>query len=270
LILLFSSVTTAFAFQPFELSCGNVDQVCVHERQGAWFLTIQLDQDGAVRFFDHQRINDGDVVSLVADGNCIGHIKAYKRPRKERESPLAVQLRGVSKDEVLAFARWICPDKTVVQGKGQVCQIAGVSRYALSKGEETFAYPLSCEDIDYMELWKLRSDILDGRGGRGYVYVLGVRVMGDGGTRLNEFTGYVNNRCCQREDGNHYKAYIHIESNGETMQSHAPLFDNHGEDFGSLFTFGSPQAAMQAARMICPAKAPNLMRGDDGSMTFIK
>lgn len=80
----------------------------------------------------------------------------------------------------------------------------------------------------------------------------------------------VMNHCCREKPCSHYKACIRIDGGGETVKSHAPLWDNHDGDFGSIFLFRTPEAAIKAARMLCPEKVPSVMICDDFTIVPIE
>ncbi|WP_320170647.1 hypothetical protein [Maridesulfovibrio sp.] len=122
--------------------------------------------------------------------------------------------------------------------------------------------PLSCDDVTKIEVWHLRGEVWHCPTKEGYHYVVVAYLTKEAQARRNQVYEATEKTLFMVDECKYFIRYVQIEAQGRLIQSDAPTWDNFYGAEVVIITKKTKEAAFEAARQICPSKAPTVMLTD--------
>lgn len=121
--------------------------------------------------------------------------------------------------------------------------------------------PLSCEDVTKIEVWRLRGAVWHCPSQDGYSYAVIVHLTEKAQKRMAQIYESTEKTPFMVDDCRFLIRHMQIEAGGKSVPSDSPTMDNFRDD-AAIITKKTKDAAFEAARTICPDKAPTVMLTD--------
>jgi hypothetical protein len=122
--------------------------------------------------------------------------------------------------------------------------------------------PLSCDDVIKIEIWRLRGEVWHCPTKEGYSYVVMAYLTEQALTRSAQVYEATEKIIVTVDNCKIYTRPVQIKAQGRLIQSDAPTWDNFRGYKAVIITKKTKEAAFEAARLICPDKAPTVMLTD--------
>ncbi|WP_319760414.1 hypothetical protein [Maridesulfovibrio sp.] len=122
--------------------------------------------------------------------------------------------------------------------------------------------PLSCDDVIKIEVWRYRGEVWHCPTKEGYHYVVITYLTKEALTRSAQVYEATEKTIVMVDNCKIYTRPVQIKAQGRLIQSDAPTWDNFRGYKAVIITKKTKEAAFEAARLICPDKAPTVMLTD--------
>ena len=237
----------AFAETEFSIDCGSIHSMYIHSGEDIWSLSIQLTPEASQDFYHFTQQHQKEVVAVTYPGGVFTRACVQG----------AIVSGGMSKtlpteQAARDLADAICPSKLREPDADWADKESAKDHPALATSPTV---PISCADVAEMKLYKGRFDFFKDKTGDDFVYLLHVGLTNETAQRIEESLRTMEPLFFEINGGVHSERHVEISVRGGRIRSDAPLLDRYNDE-GATLTFATPEAAGDAAAVICPEKIP--------------
>lgn len=253
LVLVSKQVPAARGRQDFQLSCANVHSMKIAEFQGAWKVHVQLTPEGSRHLHGMTSRHTGDVFVLRAGKEELLAVVAH--------APIvsgSIGMPCASEQAARELAARVCPERL---DSALALDAAAASQERASdmerSGQMSFPpYVVSCNNVAAMQVVKIRVRVDWRSSVHVPAYYLHLQLTETGGQELDQILDTMEYQY-GIDDGRviHAKGVRLLAGETEIAGDMPDLDSFRGQD--AIIVKRTPQAALDAARAICPAKAPS-------------
>ncbi|WP_320170646.1 hypothetical protein [Maridesulfovibrio sp.] len=122
--------------------------------------------------------------------------------------------------------------------------------------------PLSCDDVTKIEVWRLRGEVWHCPTKEGYHYIVMAYLTKEALTRSAQIYEEAEETIVMVDNCKVFTRHVQIKAQGRLIQSDAPTWDNFRGYKAVIISKKTKEGAFEAARLICPSKAPTVMLTD--------
>ncbi len=239
--------------QDFQLSCANVHSMQIAEFQGVWKIYVQLTPDGSRHLHGMTSRHTGDVFVLRAGEEELLAIVAH--------DPIvsgSIGMPCASEQAARELAAMVCPERL---NSAPAPDAAADSQDRSSDRERLVQisfppYVVSCDNVAAMQVVKIRV-LVDWRSSIHVpVYYLHLQLTETGGQELDQILDTIEYQYGLDNGRVIHAKGVRLLAGGAEIVGDMPDLDSFSGQ-NAIIVKRTPQAALDAAQAICPAKAPS-------------
>ncbi|WP_144305297.1 hypothetical protein [Oceanidesulfovibrio marinus] len=253
-VLLIVAVAIAIGFKyahaqaQFDVSCSHLKKMYVYELRGQTKLNFVETSKGKEDFWRFTSAHTHQNVAITFDNNVLLEDRVYS-PTESIPS-----IHFPSRDAAEQAARSMCPELLAESPLPSAKPPLPVTPPESINGP---AFPLSCDDIASIEVFKQKDRIWRDDSGDGYYYLVIITFAPNVGKRFMRFVESSPEQWLG-EHADISRKYVQIRANGTRLTSDAPLYDGFSEESVILIK-RTRTGAFEIIRALCHDKAPTVM-----------
>lgn len=253
-ILLIVAVAIAVGFKSagaqaqFDVSCSHLKKMYVYELRGQTKLNFVETSKGKEDFWRFTSAHTHQDVAITFDNNVLLEDRVYSPTESIPSIPFP------NRDAAEQAARSMCP---ALLTESPLPPAKPPLPVKSPESIESPEFPLSCDAIASIEIFKQKDRIWRDDSGDGYYYLVVITFDENVGKR---FMRFIESSPVQwlGEDADIPRKYVQIQANGTRLISDAPMYDGFSEE-RVILVRRTRTGAFGTIRALCHDKAPTVM-----------